>query len=134
MTYSFYLIRVFAYLKCHPNLCLLFDSRRLDVDNGVFRVADWGDFFPDADPLIPNSCPKSLGEAVKLTCYVDANHAGNMITRRSHTGFITFVNMVVKTSEYSRDKHVWIRVRRVENRYGANYIIAIQVEDDGYSG
>ena len=64
----------------------------MDVDNGVFRVADWGDFFPDADPLIPNSCPKSLGEAVKLTCYVDANHAGNMITRRSHTGFVIFVN------------------------------------------
>ena len=83
---------IFAYLKCHSHLCLIFDTRRLDVDNEVIRVVDWGDFYPDADPLIPDNCPKSLGKAVKITCYVDANHAGNMVTRRSNTGFIIFVN------------------------------------------
>ena len=40
---------VFAYLKCHPNLCLLFDSRRSDIDNSVFREVDWSDFYPDAN-------------------------------------------------------------------------------------
>ena len=45
--------------------------------------------------MVPENCPKSLGEAVKITCYVDANHAGNMVTRRSHTGFVIFVNSVL---------------------------------------
>ena len=94
-------------------------------------MVDWGVFYPDADSLIPDNYPKSLGEAVKITCYDDTNHAGNMVTRRSHTGFVTFVNMVVKTSEYSRDKHVWIRVRGVKDRYGANHILDVQVKDDG---
>ena len=42
--------------------------------------------------MVPDNCPKSLGETVKITCYVDANHAGNMVTRRSHTGFVIFMN------------------------------------------
>ena len=42
--------------------------------------------------MVPDNCPKSLGEIVKITCYVDANHAGNMVTRRSHTGFVISIN------------------------------------------
>ena len=68
-------------LKASPTLC-----------GSSLREVDWSDFYPDADPLLPDNCPKSLGEAVKITCYVDANHAGNMITRRSHTGFVIFIN------------------------------------------
>ena len=32
-----------------------------------------------------------LGRVVKITSFVDANHAGNIVTRRSHTGIIIFV-------------------------------------------
>ena len=70
----------------------MFDSRRLDIDNSAFREVDWSDFYPDADPLLPDNCPKSLGEAVKITCYVDANHTENMVTRRNHTGFVIILN------------------------------------------
>ena len=83
---------MFAYLKAHPKLCLSFDSRRLIIDNSSFKEVDWSDFYPDADSLVPDNCPKGLGETVKITCYVDANHAGNMVTRRSHTGFVIFIN------------------------------------------
>ena len=37
--------------------------------------------------------PEPRGNAVDITCFVDADHAGNRITRRSHTGVIIFVNM-----------------------------------------
>ena len=83
---------IFAYLKSHPNLCLSFDSRRLDIDNSAFKEVDWSYFYPDTDSLLPDNCPKSLGEAVRITCYVDVNHAGNVVTRRSHTGFVIFIN------------------------------------------
>ena len=36
--------------------------------------------------------PQPKGNPVEITCFVDANHAGNVITRRSHTGIIIFVN------------------------------------------
>ncbi len=36
--------------------------------------------------------PEALGRAVKVLCYVDANHAGNMANRRSHSGILIYVN------------------------------------------
>ena len=36
--------------------------------------------------------PTPRGRMVSTTAYVDASHAANKMTRRSHTGFILFVN------------------------------------------
>jgi hypothetical protein len=36
--------------------------------------------------------PDPLGPPVTMTCFVDANHAGNLVTRRSHTGIVIFLN------------------------------------------
>jgi hypothetical protein len=35
--------------------------------------------------------PKPLGKPVCISCFVDANHAGNVITCRSHTGILIYV-------------------------------------------
>ena len=35
--------------------------------------------------------PEPLGRAVNIYTFVDANHAGNVVTRRSHTGILIFV-------------------------------------------
>jgi hypothetical protein len=35
--------------------------------------------------------PEPKGKSVLISCFVDANHAGNVITRRSHTGIIVYV-------------------------------------------
>ena len=35
--------------------------------------------------------PTPLGKPVSITCFVDSNHAGNVVTRRSHTGILIFV-------------------------------------------
>jgi hypothetical protein len=35
--------------------------------------------------------PEPKGEGVNISCFVDANHAGNAITRQSHTGIIIYV-------------------------------------------
>jgi hypothetical protein len=37
--------------------------------------------------------PKPLGNPVKIHCFADADHAGNLATRRSHTGILIFMNM-----------------------------------------
>ena len=35
--------------------------------------------------------PKPMGDSIRIYCFVDANHAGNVVTRRSHTGVLIFV-------------------------------------------
>ena len=37
--------------------------------------------------------PEPLGDSLQFTLFVDANHAGNRVTRRSQTGIIVFANM-----------------------------------------
>ncbi len=36
--------------------------------------------------------PKPLGLPVEISCFVDANHAGKLLTRRSHSGVLIFLN------------------------------------------
>ena len=36
--------------------------------------------------------PEPRGISVSTTAYVDASHAANKVTRRSHTGFVIFIN------------------------------------------
>jgi hypothetical protein len=36
--------------------------------------------------------PEPRGNAVKLSLFSDADHAGNLLTRRSHTGHMIFLN------------------------------------------
>ena len=42
--------------------------------------------------MIPGHAPKPHGNVVSTHCFVDADHAGNRITRRSQTGILIFVN------------------------------------------
>jgi hypothetical protein len=37
---------------------------------------------------LPPKMPENLGQPMTITAFVDANHAGNVVTRRSHTGVI----------------------------------------------
>ena len=41
--------------------------------------------------------PKPLGKAVNINVFVDADHAGNQVTRRSHTGIIMYCNLAPVT-------------------------------------
>lgn len=49
-------------------------------------------FYPDAGELIPHKMIKPLGNPVTVRTYVDANHAGNLANRRSHSGIIIYLN------------------------------------------
>ena len=48
--------------------------------------------YPDADNPTPPGMPSPRGNSVDINVFVDADHAGNKITRRSHTGIIIYVN------------------------------------------
>jgi hypothetical protein len=68
------------------------DDSFLAIDETVFTTVNWESFYPGATEVIPSSMPEVLGKAVATTCYVDANHAGCLATRQSHTGVLLYVN------------------------------------------
>ncbi|KAI2495965.1 Reverse transcriptase (RNA-dependent DNA polymerase) [Fragilaria crotonensis] len=87
------LYHIFAYLKKHENGArIVFDPKTPDIDERVFNSnADWRDFYGDVQEEMPPNMPEPKGKSVTISCFVDANHAGNVITRRSHTGIIVYV-------------------------------------------
>jgi hypothetical protein len=87
------LYHIFAYLKKHENGArIVFDPKTPNVDERVFNVnADWRDFYGDVGEELPPNMPEPKGKCVNISCFVDANHAGNVITRRSHTGILIYV-------------------------------------------
>jgi hypothetical protein len=85
---------IFAYLKKHNKMALVFDPKSVTLDESGFAnvpTKAWHEFYGDVVEELPPRCPKPLGRAVDITCFVDADHAGNVITRRSHTGILIFV-------------------------------------------
>jgi len=61
-------------------------------DDAVVETFDWTDFYGDLKESIPSNAPPPRGNPVQTTAFVDANHAGNQITRRSHTGILIYCN------------------------------------------
>jgi hypothetical protein len=59
-------------------------------DNVVME--HWKEFYPEASDGLPPKMPEPLGDPVVIATYVDANHAGNLANRRSHTGILVYVN------------------------------------------
>lgn len=85
---------IFAYLKSHPKFSIVFDPKAPNLDESAFAPVDikhWREFYGDVAEELPARMPEPLGNAVDITCFVDANHAGNVVTRRSHTGILIFV-------------------------------------------
>lgn len=76
---------------------LVFDSSYPETDTHLFgRSAtdpeEWNDFYPEASEKMPARKVGPLGNPVKMRAYVDANHAGNLKNRRSHSGILIYVN------------------------------------------
>ena len=83
---------VFGYLKTHSKHCLFFDQRHPDIDEHAFSRYEWYDSYRDAKEQVMNDMPPPRGHAVSTHCFVDAAHASNMVTRRSQTGILIFLN------------------------------------------
>ena len=83
---------IFGYLKGKPKRTLAFDPSHPDIDETRFKECDWRDFYRDARECIPGDAPEPRGNTVSTHCFVDADHAGNRITRRSQTGILIFCN------------------------------------------
>ena len=74
---------------------IVFDGKFRFIDNAIFNDThrdEWKDFYNEAEEQLPIRGPEPLGNPVRLSAYVDANHAGNLMTRRSHSGILIYMN------------------------------------------
>ena len=86
------LFNIFSYLRENLSFPLSFKPGRMSNDYNKFKEVDWSEFYPDAEEVIPLNVPTPMGSPITITVWVDVNHAGNLANRRSHTGFIIYVN------------------------------------------
>ncbi|KAI2510974.1 Reverse transcriptase (RNA-dependent DNA polymerase) [Fragilaria crotonensis] len=72
---------------------MVFDDTEPRFDETRFRACcDWSELYPGAEEAVPKGMPAVRGRSVIMSCFVNADHAGCRVTRRSHTGVIIFVN------------------------------------------
>ena len=93
-------LHIFKYLDIHHESFLRFDPTYLELEepldlasNPKTKAKVLKEFYPDAVEAIPTNAPEPRGKAVQINCFVDADHAGNLVTRRSHTGILIYLNM-----------------------------------------
>lgn len=84
------MLHIFAFLKLHPRSRLVFDETYVPVEQGPME--DFSEFYPDAIEEIPPNAPEPRGKAVQMIAFADSDHAGDLLTRRSRTGVLIFLN------------------------------------------
>ena len=84
---------IYAHLKNKHNSRLVFDPTYPEIDMSVFKECDWKHFYGDIKEAIPLNAPKPRGKEVDLRMFVDSDHAGDSMTRRSRSGFLIYMNM-----------------------------------------
>ena len=87
---------VIRYLSVRPDRRLLMSPAKAEYASANEKLfnntADWSEFYGEMVEEDPPGMPKPLGTPVKIKTLLDADHAGNLVTRRSHTGILIFVN------------------------------------------
>jgi hypothetical protein len=107
--------RILSYLKTFPKGRVIIDTSY--PDHSMYPVEDhsnWMELYPDAGEEIPKDLPPEKGPRVRMTVYVDADHAHVLVTRISITGILVMLKntpirwtskrqKTVKTSAYGSE-------------------------------
>ena len=87
------LYRMFAFLKARHNGAMVFDPTVPDINDTLFQREEWSaTAYSTKREEIPGNMPTPRGIGFLMRAFVDSDHAGDLITRRSRTGFIIFLN------------------------------------------
>ena len=86
--------KLFGYLKGHQKGKLIFDTSKLDTSNAkLFDCSEWKQIYGDnLVEDLPADMPKPKMKPVDITIYFDASFGSDMLTRRSVTGIVVFLN------------------------------------------
>ena len=87
--------QIFGYLKKYHNTEMVYDPSDPVVDESSFERRDWtsSEFgHIQGTEELPANMPEPRGLGFVMRAKVDADHAGDTVTRRSRTGFIIYLN------------------------------------------
>jgi hypothetical protein len=85
---------IYSFLKTRHNGCLIFDPTYPKIDKNEFNYGEeWKDYYGDVKEIHPPNAPKPRGREAVLRVFVDSDHAGESLTRRSRTGFLLYLNL-----------------------------------------
>jgi hypothetical protein len=84
------MLHIFSFLSHHPRCRLVFDDSYVPITDGPDH--DWSDFYPNAKELLPPNAPEPHGRPLQMITFVDSDHAGDLLTRRSKTGVLIYLN------------------------------------------
>ena len=79
-------MHVFGYLDSHPEGRIVIDPNF--HDRSLYNPAkckNWDEMYPDAQEDVPRDILVPKGKEIRITVFVDANHARDKVTRRSVT-------------------------------------------------
>ena len=80
-------VRILGFLKAFSKGRILLDTSFPDHSKYETELEkNWQEFYPDAEEDISHDMLKPKGRKVRITVYVDADHAHDQVTRRSMTG------------------------------------------------
>jgi hypothetical protein len=85
--------RILSYLNTFPKGRVIIDTSY--PEHSVYPVEDnsyWMEFYPDASEEIPKDLPPEKGPRIRMTVYFDADHAHDLVTRRSIIGILVMLN------------------------------------------
>ena len=91
------LYHIFAFLKIKHNAELVLDPTIPEIDESCFERKDWQHtvYGEVKEDVISNSSPhyrEPRGLGFVIRAYVDSDHAGESVTRRSRTGYVVLLN------------------------------------------
>jgi hypothetical protein len=78
-------------------------------DHSLYPVEDhskWVEFYPDASEEIPKDLPPEKVPRVRMTVYVDADHARDLVTTRSITEILVMLSNTPIRRKSKRQKTV----------------------------
>jgi len=88
-------LHIFKYLDIHKENFIAFDPTYVelerptnDLESPETKAKIMKEFYPDAEEKLPPNAPAPRGKPMQINCFVDSDHAGNVVTWRSHTGIL----------------------------------------------
>jgi hypothetical protein len=83
---------IFSYLKHNGKRRVYLDPSYPAISEDRFAEYDWTDFYKYAEEVMPPNMPPPRGKPMSQHCFVDSDHAGDKVTRRSQSGILIFCN------------------------------------------
>jgi len=98
--------RIFGYLKFNPKFGIKFCTKEPDFTQHKIAQYDWFPLYGECKEEMPHGMPTPKGKPVIVSGFFDSSHASCLMTRRSTTCTLMFVNGTLIKSYSKRQNTV----------------------------